>query len=687
MKKRLIYSLFLLFTLFTLGATLTILYIYRTTSNLRTIIALHRVEIIRQNLVINAQTVQSHLYTIGTVFGPDVDQVVNSVLNLDNSVHSCLGCHHTPQMTVRLQEMNRLVEDYKEALSYLITTSANPDRVERLRTAAIGIGNVFLNKSQEMALIANERLNEQTVKAMQQINNSRSILLVTLMLSFCIALVIAVTMTRQITGPINELVDATRRIKAGNLGYITPYKSRGEFGELINSFNDMSLTLKESNEKILRYLHNLSNLYSITITFHSVTSMTDIFKELSAGIEELTGARQSGILLMDEKGEFFRHMYPASGIPREAADSIKIESSFMDSLYHSCMRRALILNRDIQRSPTAKADGQLGVKNIMFIWVRNKGELIGAIRAANKKTGDFTEEDASLLAILGNNFSVALENARLWESLKLQMKELKDTQEQLVQAAKFAAIGELASNVAHEINNPLTSILGYAELIREETDMDIMQRDLDIIEKESLRARDIVNHLLEFSRKRPLKIGPTDINALLKNVMELISFQIKDTLIKIVADFGDIPPIKGDPDQLKQVFLNLVNNAIFAMEKSGALGIKTYVKGNFACVRISDTGKGIPAEVMERIFEPFFTTKSEKGTGLGLSISYKIVQSHRGNFEVESAPGKGSSFTVKLPLGDKPPGERRPAEDKSVAAKGVADSVADPPAKTPTLEN
>ena len=430
-------------------------------------------------------------------------------------------------------------------------------------------------------------------------------------------------------------------------------------------------------------LHNLSDLYSITITFHSVTSMPDIFKELSAGIEELTGASQSGILLRDEKGEFFRHMYPASGISREQADSIRIVSSVMDGLYHSSMRRALMLNTDIRRSPTAQADGQLGVKNILFVWVRNKGELIGAIRAANKKTGDFTEEDASLLAILGNNFSVALENARLWESLKLQMKELKDTQEQLVQAAKFAAIGELASNVAHEINNPLTSILGFTELMREEADMGIIQRDLDIIEKESLRARDIVNHLLEFSRKRPLKIGPVDMNALLKNVMELVSFQLKDTLIKLVADFGEIPPIEGDPDQLKQVFLNLVNNAVFAMEKSGTLGIKTYVKGNFACVQITDTGKGIPPEVMGRIFEPFFTTKSEKGTGLGLSISYKIVQSHKGLFEVESAPGKGSLFTVKLPLRDKPPGQKNPGEDRSVTAK----TMADPPAKTPACEN
>ena len=653
MKKRLIYSLFLLFTLFTLGSTLTILYIYRTTFSLRTLIALHRVEIIRQNLVISVQTVQTDIYTIGTPSNTGVDEIVRNVIHLDRSVDICLGCHHTPQMTARLTQMDQLTENYKDALSNLITTSASPGQTERLRTAAIGIGSTLLRKSRQMALIANNRLNFETLDVMQQIGNSRIILLVTLVLSFCIALVIAVMMTRQITGPVNALVGATRHIKSGELGYIIPFKGKGEFGELIDSFNDMSLTLKDSNGKILQYLHNLSNLYSITITFHSVSSMTGIFKELSEGVRDLTEAQQSGILLRDEDGAFFSHMYPAWGITEENAKAMRVESTVMDDLYHSSMRRALILNEDIQRSPTAEIDAQLGVRNVMFVWVGHKGNPMGVMRVANKKNGDFTEEDARLMAILGNSFFVALENVRLWESLRLQMKELKDTQEQLVQAAKFAAIGELASNVAHEINNPLTSILGYAELMREDEDINNIRRDLDIIEKESLRARDIVNSLLEFSRKKPLKMRPVDINAVLESVIELIGVQAKDSFISIVADFGGVPPIKGDEDQLKQVFLNLASNAVFAMGKSGTLGIRTFVQGDFANIQISDTGKGIPEDIMGRIFEPFFTTKNEKGTGLGLPISYKIVQSHDGFFDVESEAGRGSRFTVKLPLGDK----------------------------------
>lgn len=232
------------------------------------------------------------------------------------------------------------------------------------------------------------------------------------------------------------------------------------------------------------------------------------------------------------------------------------------------------------------------------------------------------------------------------------MQELKKTQEDLVQAAKLAAIGELASNVAHEINNPLTSILGYAELLREESDLSGVLRDIEIIEKESLRARDIVHQLLEFSRKRALSMEMVKINSILKDVIGLVSIQLKDTKIKIMESYGDIPLIEGDANQLKQVFLNIINNAIFALQDEGVLEISTYSKQDNIYITISDTGKGIPKEIMSRLFEPFFTTKKEKGTGLGLSISYKIVQSHNGRIEVESEENKGSKFTVILPEAD-----------------------------------
>jgi signal transduction histidine kinase/HAMP domain-containing protein len=648
MRNKLIYSLFSLFALFFLGAGITMLYLYKTTSDLESVINLHRVEIIRQDLVINAQTVQTHLYTFGTVFGQELDVIVENVIDLDESAHKCLSCHHTEEITEKLTEVVNIVEQYKDALSYLITTSANKERIERLRTVAIGIGTTLLKKTQEMAFIAGQKLNERTVNAIKEINNSRVILIVTLVLSFFIALAIAITMTRQITEPIFELVDATRRIKAGELGYTTSYKGKGEFGELIESFNDMSRSLSESNQEIMRHLHSLANLYSVTLTFHAITNKTDIYRELAYGVADLVGAEQCGLMLPE--GDYFVHMSPAVGLDEEDIKLLRVPKDAVMKLYYPTKRRAFILNDNIDASPIAEVDKKLNVRNLMLVWVRHKGELVGVIRVANKISGDFTEEDVRPLAILANNVSVALENARLYDDLRRQMRELQDAQEQLVQAAKLVAIGELASNVAHEINNPLTSILGYAELIKEETDLESIMRDVDIIEKESLRAREIVHQLLEFSRKRPLEIKEIDINQILKDVIELISLQIKDTRIKISESFGDIPKIKGDENQLKQVFLNIINNAIFAMQDKGVLGISTYAADGNVYVTISDTGKGIPKEIMPRIFEPFFSTKKERGTGLGLSVSYKIIQSHKGRIEVESEEGKGSKFTVILPI-------------------------------------
>jgi len=648
LRNKLIYSLFSLFALFFLGAGISMLYLYKTTEDLQSVIDLHRVEIIRQDLVISAQTVQSHLYTFGTVFGSEIDVIVDNVIDLSDSSQRCLSCHHSPEITEKLNEVNGIVEQYKDALSYLMTTSANPERVERLRAVAISIGSNLLSKSQEMAFIAGERLNRMTISALGEIKNSRIILIVTLVLSFFIALAVAITMTRQITEPIYELVNATRKIKAGEFGYTTAAVAGGEFGELMESFNDMSRSLKESNEKIMHNLQNLSNLYSTTLTFHAITSKEDIYREVAYGVAEIVGAEQCGLML-PEGGDFV-HMSPAVGLDEAAVASLRVREEKMLDQYRHTKRRALVLNDGIEASPTAEADSALGVMNIMFVWVRHKGNLIGAIRVANKKQGPFTEEDIHPLAILANNLSVALENAKLYEDLKRQMTELQNAQEQLLQAAKLAAIGELASNVAHEINNPLTSILGYAELIKEEKDIDSIMKDVQIIESESLRARDIVHQLLEFSRKRSLEMKKVDVNELLKEVIGLISLQIKDTDIRIVKDFNSVPATQGDPNQLKQVFLNIINNATYAMQDRGTLAIRTAMGNGDIHVSISDTGRGISKDILSRIFEPFFSTKKEKGTGIGLSVSYKIIQSHNGRIEVWSEEGKGSTFTVVLPV-------------------------------------
>ncbi|MFC1770209.1 ATP-binding protein [Nitrospirota bacterium] len=629
---------------------MSLLFIYNTTTNLQSVINLHRVEIIRQELVINAQTVQSHLYSFGTTFGKELDVIVDNVIELDNSARRCMNCHHEPDIKSRLEEVVSLVDQYQDALSYLITTSANEERIKRLQMVAIGIGTTVLDRVQEMALISGKKLNESTLRSVEELNRSRSVLIYTLVISFILAIIIAVTMTKQIVEPVDELVDATRRIQSGDLGYTTSYVGKNEFRELIHSFNEMSVTLNENNQTILQHLNGLSNLYSVTLTFHAITDATDIYRRVSRGVADLVGAEQAGLMLIE--GDSFIHKYPAVGLNHQATRLLTLPKDTVQEMYVSSSRRAYIKNEGEGRMPFGEADRKLKVRNVMLVWLRQQGQVVGALRVANKRKGDFTTEDVHPLAILANNISVALENANLYDDLRKQMAELKQAQQQLVQAGKLVAIGELASNVAHELNNPLTTVLGYAELMREEDDPKTMMSDLEVIEKECLRAKDIVRQLLEFARKRDLQMKTLDLKQIIEELIELVHIHTRKSSITINTKFGDDNEITGDENQLKQVFLNIMNNAFHVMEEEeGILDISTSADSEMVHVRIENTGASVPENILNRIFEPFFSTKREEGTGLGLSVSYRIIKSHEGNINVDSPikDDRGTAFTISLP--------------------------------------
>jgi len=231
---------------------------------------------------------------------------------------------------------------------------------------------------------------------------------------------------------------------------------------------------------------------------------------------------------------------------------------------------------------------------------------------------------------------------------------LHATREQLVHSENLASLGQLAAGVAHEINNPLGTILLYSESMQREcAEDDPRYADLAVIVKETKRCKRIVADLLNFSRQHQVIAQPTDINALLQELVEMAPRRIKTVTIPIVTEFDPhLPIIDGDTAQLRQVFLNIMTNAVEAMPQGGTLTVRTRQgQGGIVTIEIADTGVGIPHEDLGKLFTPFFTTKPiGKGTGLGLAISYGIIKMHRGQIHVKSQPGQGTTFIISLPV-------------------------------------
>jgi two-component system NtrC family sensor kinase len=239
-------------------------------------------------------------------------------------------------------------------------------------------------------------------------------------------------------------------------------------------------------------------------------------------------------------------------------------------------------------------------------------------------------------------------------SFNTMVETLKETQEQLIQKEKLASVGQLAAGVAHEINNPLGSVLLYADILCKETPEENAQQreDLQMIIREATRCKTIVNDLLNFSRQNEVLAQDTDLNSLLVELAEAASKQDLYDQVEIKTDLDpDLGTIQADPLQLHQVFINLMNNAAEAMPDGGVLTLKTRQgpTPDWVTVEVTDTGVGIPEENLNKMFTPFFTTKPiGKGTGLGLAIIYGIVKMHRGQISFKSQVGEGTTFTLQL---------------------------------------
>ncbi len=226
---------------------------------------------------------------------------------------------------------------------------------------------------------------------------------------------------------------------------------------------------------------------------------------------------------------------------------------------------------------------------------------------------------------------------------------------QLLQAEKLSSLGLIAAGVAHEVNTPLTGISSFTQMLIDETGQSHPHHTmLKKIESQCFRASEIVQNLLNFARVQTTEFSPVSLNELLQESVALLEHQFTKKSIAIRMDLApDLPPVRGNEGQLMQVFVNILLNARDAVPPGGHIDIRSRFGDGFDVIQFEDNGKGIPPEIRQKIYDPFFTTKEVgQGTGLGLSVSYGIIQEHAGRIFVDSEPGQGTRFTIKLPAAE-----------------------------------
>ncbi|MES1166369.1 MAG: ATP-binding protein, partial [Pseudomonadota bacterium] len=286
--------------------------------------------------------------------------------------------------------------------------------------------------------------------------------------------------------------------------------------------------------------------------------------------------------------------------------------------------------------------------------LRDHAEAVGRGDFTRRITR-FSNDECGAVAVAFNDMTGNLQASRA--DLEKAVGTLKTTQAQLIQSEKLSAVGQFVAGVAHELNNPLTSVIGFSELLQATSSNPKEQEHLGHITRNALRCHKIVHSLLGFSRQHEPERKPVRLNDLADAVIEIVAYDLRTSNIAVVKEYQpDLPPISGDFHQLQQVVLNIVSNARQALEafrRDGQITVRTGADGDRVWLRISDNGPGISPENLKKIFDPFFTTKPQgKGTGLGLSLSYGIVQEHRGSIRAESQPGLGTEFILEFPAVD-----------------------------------
>jgi len=412
---------------------------------------------------------------------------------------------------------------------------------------------------------------------------------------------------------------------------------------------------KNAEQEIRRRNRELMILNSIGQTLNQPLGLEELLERALRQVVDLFGTEIGSIFLMEPETGILRRT-AASGLRSEFAHSFPDVEMPPDLLEHIKAVHATVLSASGLPLPQVFRDFQqkegLEVLNFVLLW--SKDRPAGCLLLGNRKFRDFSSAEINLLASVGNQIAASIEKMLLLDETREAYENLRRTQEQLLQSEKMAAIGQLISGVAHELNNPLTAILGYSQLLAASDHVN--ERGADYVEKlhkQARRTHRIVNNLLSFARQQKPERLPVRINQVVEDTISLREYDLRVNNIQVHREFHrDLPLTGADAHQLQQVFLNILNNAVDAiLERSdrGDIWVRTGNDQGRIVAEFVDSGPGI--QDTHRVFDPFYTTKAVgKGTGLGLSICYGIVTEHGGEISVQNIPGKGAAVTVSLPV-------------------------------------
>ncbi|MEK6679872.1 MAG: ATP-binding protein [Nitrospirota bacterium] len=492
-----------------------------------------------------------------------------------------------------------------------------------------------------------------------------------------VALVIILIITQRITKPLKLLASGIKEIEKGNLDVCIPVADKGktedELTRLTLAFNDMVKALKIQIEETSLLLKSIEEknreLLQTNRALQSSKEQLEVaYEEAQTQSEELESANEELRILNEDLDKKTKELLDVNKRLKTEEETASLTRNELQSIFDGIQDNIIFFDLDyniikantafFNKFPFDKKD--LSTKKCyQLLQKRDTPCEVCAVRDTyNTKTTNFREERGTSEKII-QKFAFPVKNSSgILTGVVEHIKDVTDQrmiEQQLIQAEKLTSLGEMLSGVAHELNNPLTGIIGFSELILEKEPLPDIKNSISKINKEALRCKKIVQNLLTFARRHAPEREYININDIIHMALELREYDLNVNNIKVVTSLDlNLPMTMADSFQIQQVFLNIINNAQHAMiehEGKGMLTISTSFKNDIITIRLSDTGPGIAPENLSRIFDPFFTTKGVgKGTGLGLSISYGIIKEHGGRISVASKLEEGAAFTIELPV-------------------------------------